>query len=195
MGSWLGLGGAACIVLAVLGGLIVAVGGWFMFTYNGLVQLRNAVKNAWSQIDVQLKRRYDLIPNLVETVKGYAGHEKDTLERVIQARQAGIAASTVKDQAAAENMITGALRQIFALSEAYPNLKANENFGQLQEELSSTENRISFARQHYNSSSADYNTACQKFPNNVIAGMFNFRPQEYFKIEDAAEKAAPQVKF
>jgi len=195
MGSWLGLGGAACIVLAVLGGLIVVVGGWFMLTYNGLVQLRNAVKNAWSQIDVQLKRRYDLIPNLVETVKGYAGHEKETLERVIQARQAGIAASTVKDQAAAENMITGALRQLFALSESYPNLKANENFLKLQEELASTENKIGFARQYYNDAVQTFNTRQEMFPANLVASMLGFQPAEFFEIEDAGQRDAPKVKF
>jgi len=195
MGSWLGLGGAACIVLAVLGGLIVAVGGWFMLTYNGLVQLRNAVKNAWSQIDVQLKRRYDLIPNLVETVKGYAGHEKETLERVIQARQAGIAASTVKDQAAAENMITGALRQLFALSEAYPNLKANEGFLKLQEELASTENKIGFARQYYNDAVQTFNTRQEMFPANLVASMLGFQPAEFFEIEETGQRDAPKVKF
>ena len=195
MGSWLGLGGAACIVLAVLGGLIVVVGGWFMLTYNGLVQLRNAVKNAWSQIDVQLKRRYDLIPNLVETVKGYAGHEKETLERVIQARQAGIAAANVKDQAAAENMITGALRQLFALSESYPNLKANENFLKLQEELASTENKIGFARQYYNDAVQTFNTRQEMFPANLVASMLGFQPAEFFEIEDAGQRDAPKVKF
>jgi LemA protein len=195
MGSWLGLGGAACIVLAVLGGLIVVVGGWFMLTYNGLVQLRNAVKNAWSQIDVQLKRRYDLIPNLVETVKGYAGHEKETLERVIQARQAGIAASTVKDQQAAENMITGALRQLFALSESYPNLKANENFLALQEELASTENKIGFARQYYNDAVQTFNTRQEMFPANLVASMLGFQPAEFFEIEETGQRDAPKVKF
>ena len=195
MSGLFGLGGAACIVLAVLGGLIVLVGGWFMFTYNSLVQLRNAVKNAWSQIDVQLKRRYDLIPNLVETVKGYAGHEKETLERVVQARQAGIAASTVKDQAAAENMITGALRQLFALSEAYPNLKANENFLALQEELASTENKIGFAWQYYNDAVQTFNTRQEMFPANLVASMLGFQPAEFFEIEETGQRDAPKVKF
>jgi LemA protein len=191
----LGIGGAACIVLAVLGGLILAVVGWFVLTYNGLVQLRNAVKNAWSQIDVQLKRRYDLIPNLVETVKGYAGHEKETLERVIQARQAGIAAANVKDQAAAENMITGALRQMFALSESYPNLKANENFLALQEELASTENKIGFARQYYNDAVQTFNTRQEIFPANLVASMLGFQPAEFFEIEETGQRDAPKVKF
>jgi len=187
--------GIVCVVLAGLGGLILIVGLWFMFTYNGLVNLRNQVKNAWSQIDVQLKRRYDLIPNLVETVKGYAGHERETLERVIKARQAGIDASTVKDQAAAENMIVGALRQLFALSEAYPNLKANENFLALQEELASTENKISFARQYYNDTVQAFNTKQQQFPATLVASMLGFRPADFFEIEDATVREAPKVKF
>ncbi|HUS47044.1 MAG TPA: LemA family protein [Phycisphaerae bacterium] len=163
--------------------------------YNGLVQKRVRCQEAWSQIDVQLKRRYDLIPNLVETVKGYAAHEKQTLERVIQARSAAIAASGVKDQAQAENMLTGALRQLLALSEAYPNLKANENFAQLQEELASTENRIAFSRQHYNDSTGLYNTARQRFPSNVVAGMFAFVARDFFELEEPAERQAPKVQF
>jgi LemA protein len=194
MGS-LAWGGAACIVLLGLGGLILVVGLWFVITYNGLVTLRNQVKNAWSQIDVQLKRRYDLIPNLVETVKGYAAHEKETFERVIQARQAGIQASTVKDQQAAENMITGALRQLFALAEAYPNLKANENFMRLQEELASTENKIGFARQYYNDAVQQFNTRQEMFPANLVASMLGFQPAEFFEIEDASQREAPKVKF
>jgi LemA protein len=189
------VGGVACIVLAILVGVVLVVGLWFVITYNGLVRLRNAVKNAWSQIDVQLKRRYDLIPNIVETVKGYAAHEKGTLEAVIQARQAGISASTVKDQAAAENMITGALRQLFALSEAYPNLKANENFMALQEELASTENKISFARQYYNDTVQTFNTRQEMFPANLVASMLGFQPAEFFEIEDTAAREAPKVKF
>jgi len=159
------------------------------------VNLRNQVKNAWSQIDVQLKRRYDLIPNLVETVKGYAAHERETLERVIKARQAGIDASTVKDQAAAENMIVGALRQLFALSEAYPNLKANENFLALQEQLASTENKISFARQYYNDTVQAFNTRQQQFPATLVASMLGFRPADFFEIEDATTREVPKVKF
>ncbi|HOF19472.1 MAG TPA: LemA family protein [Phycisphaerae bacterium] len=183
MWGWIVL---AIVVLAVLA--LVAI-------YNGLVQKRIRCQEAWSQIDVQLKRRYDLIPNLVETVKGYAAHEKETLERVIQARNAAIAAQGVKQQAEAENMLTGALKQLFALSEAYPNLKANENFAQLQEELTSTENKISFSRQHYNDSSAVYNTARETFPNNLVAGVFGFQRQDFFELEDKAEREAPKVKF
>ncbi|MCJ7544606.1 MAG: LemA family protein [Phycisphaerae bacterium] len=179
------------IVLVVVVLAILAIIG----IYNGLVQKRIRCQEAWSQIDVQLKRRYDLIPNLVETVKGYAAHEKETLDRVIHARQQAIAAQGVRQQAEAENMLTGELRQLFALSEAYPNLKANENFLALQEELSSTENRISFSRQHYNDSAAVYNTAAQTFPNSVIAGTFGFARQDYFELEDAAMREAPKVKF
>ncbi len=191
----LALGTTAVIVIVVVAVLVLILA--VVAIYNSLVTKRIGTKEAWSQIDVQLKRRYDLIPNLVETVKGYAAHEKGTLEAVIQARNAAIAvpAGHVGEKAAAENVLTGALRQLFALSESYPNLKANENFLQLQEELSSTENRIAFARQHYNDTAAIYNTACQTFPNNVIAGMFHFQPAEFFQIEDAAQKEAPKVKF
>jgi len=189
------LGGAVLMVLLVLVGVVAVVALWFVFTYNGLVRLRNQVKNAWSQIDVQLKRRYDLIPNIVETVKGYAAHEKETFERVIQARQRGIDASTVKQQQEAENMITGALRQLFALSEAYPNLKANENFLALQEELASTENKIGFARQYYNDTVKDFNTRQEMFPANLVASMLGFQPAEFFEIEEASQREAPKVKF
>ena len=177
------------VVLIVLG-LFYVIG-----IYNALVRLRQQVKNAWSQIDVQLKRRYDLIPNLVETVKGYAAHEKETLERVVQARNAAVSASGVQAKAQAENMLTGALRQLFALSERYPNLKANENFLALQEELATTENRIAFARQHYNDSVASFNTRIQSFPANLIAGPFGFHDEPYFEMEDAAQREAPKVQF
>jgi len=179
------------IILAIVVLAVVAL----IAIYNGLIHKRVRCQEAWSQIDVQLKRRYDLIPNLVETVKGYAAHEKETLERVIQARNAAIGASGVKEQAQAENMLTGALRQLFALSEAYPNLKANENFAQLQEELASTENRIAFSRQHYNDSTAVYNTARQKFPNNMVANMFGFKGRDYFEIEEPTHREAPKVQF
>jgi LemA protein len=185
------MGPTLYVVLGIiLVAVLLAIG-----MYNSLVQKRIRCREAWSQIDVQLKRRHDLIPNLVETVKGYAAHEKETLERVIAARNQAVQARGVQDQAQAENMLTGALRQLFALSEAYPNLKANENFAQLQEELTSTENKIAFARQHYNDSAAVYNTAREKFPNNTVAGMFNFAAQEYFEIEEPTHREAPQVKF
>ncbi|KKL16927.1 hypothetical protein LCGC14_2490680 [marine sediment metagenome] len=179
------------IVLAV----VVLVVLFLIAIYNALVQKRIRCDEAWSQIDVQLKRRYDLIPNLVETVKGYASHERETLESVIAARNQAIGAQGVQQQAEAENMLTGALRQLFALSEAYPNLKANENFAQLQEELTTTENKIAFSRQHYNDSVAVYNIATQKFPNNMIAGMFNFTKRDMFELEEPAQREAPKVSF
>ncbi len=183
------------LVSLMILGIIVLVVLALIGIYNGLVGARNRVANAFSQIDVQLKRRYDLIPNLVETVKGYAAHEKETLERVIQARQQAISAQGVAQQAQAENMLTGALRQLFALSESYPNLKANENFGQLQEELVSTENKISFARQFYNNTVENYNTRLQRFPAVMVAGMLGFTPAEFFELEDPAEREAVKVKF
>ena len=174
------------VVLIVLLVLVVLVGGYVMLTYNGLVSLRNRIENAWAQIDVQLKRRYDLIPNLVETVKGYASHEKETLDKVIQARNAGMGASGPQEQAQAENVLTGALKSVFALSEAYPDLKANTNFLQLQEELTGTEGRIAYARQFYNDTVYRYNTKIQSFPANVLAGRFKFAEREYFRADDEA---------
>jgi len=181
--------------LLIVVGIIVLLLLWLMGAYNGLVALKNQVENAWSQIDVQLKRRHDLIPNLVETVKGYAGHEKGTLEAVIQARNAAMSAQGVAAKAEAENQLTSTLRSIFALSEAYPNLKANENFLALQEELTSTENKIAFARQFYNDSAMTFNTRTESFPTNIIAGMFHFVRRELFELKDAAEREAPKVAF
>ena len=189
------LGGLVLIVLLVIGGLALLVIGWLVLTYNGLVRLRNGVRNAWAQIDVQLRRRYDLIPNLVETVKGYAAHEKETFENVVKARQAGIDASNVKEQGQAENMITGALRKLFALSEAYPDLKANQNFLALQEELASTENKIGFARQYYNDSVQTFNTRQQIFPANMVAKMMGFEPRDFFELEEAEMRDVPKVEF
>jgi LemA protein len=174
------------IPLIILLVVIVLIAGYAMLTYNGLVSLRNRIENAWAQIDVQLKRRYELIPNLVNTVKGYAAHEKETLERVIQARNAGMNASKVQDQAQAENVLSGALKSLFALSEAYPDLKANTNFLQLQEELTGTEGRIAYARQFYNDTVNSYNAKIQSFPANVIAGRFGFSEREYFRADDDA---------
>jgi len=188
------LGGLG-IGFLVLIGLAVAVGLFFIATYNRLVRLRVRCQDGWSSIDVQLKRRYDLIPNLVETVKGYARHERETLENVVKARQRGIDASSVQEQAEAENMITGALRQLFALSEAYPDLKANQNFARLQEELASTENKIAFARQHYNDTVSRYNGTLQSFPTNVVGGMFGFEDRDFFEMEDVSQREAPQVEF
>lgn len=172
------------VALIVIIVLVVLVGLFFVLTYNRLVRLRNRIDNAWSQIDVQLKRRYDLIPNLVETVKGYAAHERETLEKVVQARNAAIAAQGPHDQAQAENALSGALKSIFALSEAYPDLKANQNFLNLQEELTSTEDRIAYARQFYNDTVLTYNNKIQTIPANVIAGMFNFTQREYFEGDE-----------
>ncbi|GBD35193.1 hypothetical protein HRbin36_00299 [bacterium HR36] len=171
---------------------------WAISVYNGLINRQTEAQNAWSQIDVQLKRRYDLIPNLVETVKGYAGHEKETLERVVQARNAAMHARGISQQAEAENALSAALRQLLVVVEAYPELKANENFRALQEELTSTENRIGFARQHYNDVVAQYNAALRRFPSNLIAGLFRFPQYEFFQL-DASEAAqarqAPRVQF
>jgi LemA protein len=187
--------GAMTVALIVIGIFVLVLLLALVGIYNGLVTRRVQCREAWSQIDVQLKRRHDLIPNLVETVKGYATHERGTLEAVTAARGAAVSATGIKERAEAENMLTGALRQLLAVAEAYPNLKANENFARLQEELSSTENRISFSRQHYNDTAADYNMTVQKFPSNLIAGMFGFKEQEFFQLEDKAEKEVPQVKF
>jgi LemA protein len=157
--------------------------------------MRAEVDNGWAQIDVQLKRRYDLIPNLVETVKGYAAHERETLEKVIQARNAAMQAQGVAAKAEAENMLTSTLRSIFALAEAYPNLRANENFLALQEELTSTENRIAFARQFYNDVVMRFNARIQQFPTNIVANMFGFTRRDFFEVQDQAQREAPQVKF
>ncbi len=183
------------IAVAIVGGFVLIMAFWGIGIYNGLVRLRNEVRNAWAQIDVQLKRRHDLIPNLVETVKGYAGHEKSTLEGVIQARSAAVQAEGVAKQAQAEGELSQALGRLMLLVENYPDLKANQNFLSLQEELTSTENRISFARQYYNDTVMQFNTRVQSFPPNVIAGMFNFGEEEFFELEDAAQREAPQVQF
>lgn len=156
--------------------------------YNRLVRLRNRIDAGWAQIDVQLKRRYDLIPNLIETVKGYAAHERQTLEAVIQARQQAVQATGVENQAQAENILTGALRQLFAVSEAYPDLKANQSFLALQEELTGTEGRIAFSRQFYNEQVLAYDNARQVFPTSMFAGMFNFGPKPYFETETASRE-------
>jgi LemA protein len=182
------------MVWAVLGVVVVL---FFIVVamYNGLVSSRNETKNAWSQIDVQLKRRHDLIPNLVETAKGYMKHEKETLEAVIRARQVAVDAKTVGEHAKAENMLTQTLRSLFAVSENYPDLKANQNMLQLQEELTSTENRIGFARQAYNDSVMRYNNKIEQFPTNLLAGMGGFRMAEYFEIEEPSERKPVAVKF
>jgi LemA protein len=180
------------IVIAIVVLLVI----WFIMSYNGLVKLRNRIDSAWSQIGVQLERRHDLIPNLVETVKGYAAHERGTLEGVIQARNAAIQAKSEgpEQQAQAENVLTGALRQLFALAEAYPDLKANQNFLALQEELTATEDRIAYSRQFYNDEVLKYDNKLETIPSKFIAGMFNFEPREYFKAEEGATEV-PRVQF
>jgi len=173
------------IVLAVLAGVVVVL-------YNTLVRSRLQVSNAWAQIDVQLKRRHDLIPNLVNAVKGYMKFEQETLTKVVEARAKAVSASAIPDKIKAEGELSGVLSKLFALMENYPDLKANQNVLALQEELTTTENQLAFARQHYNDSVMAYNTRIQVFPSNIIAGMFNFRPSEFFSAPEA-EKAVPQV--
>ena len=183
------------IFLIVILVLIVLLVGWLVGLYNALVRLRNQVKDAWAQIDVQLKRRYDLIPNLVETVKGYMTHERETLDSVTQARAAAAGAQTIPERAQAESGLTAALGRLFAVSERYPDLKANQNFLALQEELTSTENKISFARQFYNDSVMNFNNKIEMFPSNIVAGMFGFEQAEFFEVEDEAVREAPKVSF
>jgi LemA protein len=179
----------------VLIGVVVLLIFWAVATYNGLVGARNETKNSWSQIDVQLKRRHDLVPNLVETAKGYMKHEQQTLEAVIRARQIAVDAKTVGEHSRAENQLTQTLRSLFAVAENYPDLKANQNMLQLQEELTSTENRIGFARQNYNDTVMRYNNRIEMFPSSVVAGFSGFKMAEYFEIEDAAERKPVAVKF
>jgi LemA protein len=194
------------IVLGVLFLIVVILGLWAVGIYNTLVALRNRFKNAFAQIDVQLKRRYDLIPNLVETAKGYLKHERETLEAVIKARNIALAASqtaaanpadanAIKGLSSAETGLAGALSRLMVVSEQYPDLKANQNMMQLTEELTSTENKVAFARQAYNDSVMTYNTSRETFPNVIFAGMFGFLPAELFKIEDPTERNAPKVSF
>jgi len=171
------------IVILVIVGVILL---WIIRTYNRMIVLRNRIANAWSQVDVQLRRRYDLIPNLVESVKGYAAHERETFEAVTKARQAGIDASSVADKAQAENLITQALKRLFAVAEAYPQLRATENFQQLQSELTATEDKIAYARQFYNDTVMMFNNLLQVFPASIIAGAAGFKPHDYFQMEDVA---------
>ena len=184
---------APLIIILVI---IVLVVLFFVFAFNGAVRLRNRVDSAWSQISVQLQRRHDLIPNLIETVKGYAAHESSTLEAVTAARTSAVQAQQAgpAQQAQAENVLSGALRQLFALSESYPDLKANQNFLSLQEELTSTEDRIAYARQFYNDSVQKYNTKIQTFPTVIVAGMFNFSKREFFEAEQGSTEV-PKVQF
>jgi len=183
------------IPVYILLGLAVVLVLFIVAVYNGLIRLRNAVKNAWSQIDVQLKRRHDLIPNLIETCKGYMEHERGTLENITKLRNLAAGAKSVGESAQAEGELTQALSNFFVVVENYPDLKANQNFLSLQEELTSTENKIGFARQLYNDTVMRFNNKIQVFPNNVISGMFSFRPEEFFEIEAAAEREVPKVQF
>ena len=178
------------IVLIVVAVLLVGA----LVIYNRLVRFRNRTDNAWAQVDVQLKRRYVLIPNLVETVKGYAGHEQETFRAVVEARNAAQAATTVDEQAAAENMLTGALRKLFALAEAYPDLRASENFQYLQGDLRDTENKIAVSRQIYNDTVLTYNNTVETVPSNLVAAATRFRTRPYFEVEDDA-RSAPRVEF
>jgi LemA protein len=179
------------VFLIIIGFVLIVVVG----IYNSLVTLRNRADNSWAQVDVQLRRRYDLIPNLVETVKGYAKHEREVFEKVTEARSKAINASTVKEQGQAENMLAGALKSLFAVVENYPELKANQNFLMLQEELAGTEGKIAYARQFYNDTVMKFNVRQQVFPSSVIARMFNFKEKEYFEIEESEARGPVKVSF
>ena len=175
--------------------VIVLIVGYFIATYNTLVRLKNQIKNAWSQIDVQLKRRHDLIPNLIETVKGYMGHERQTLENITNARSKAMSAESIPDKAKAEGLLGQALGRFYAVAENYPDLKANQNFLSLQEELTSTENRIAFARQSYNDQVLFFNNKIQMFPSNMVAGWLNYTVEHFFELEDNAQREVPKVDF
>jgi LemA protein len=180
------------VLLLILIAVVIVI---FIGMYNRLVTLRNRCDNAWSQVDVQLRRRYDLIPNLVETVKGYAKHEREVFEKVTQARAAAVNAQTVKDQSQADNVLTGALKSLFAVAENYPELKANQNFLMLQEELAGTEGKVAYARQFYNDNVMKFNMTQQVFPSSIIANMFNFKPRDYFQIEEEVARGPVKVSF
>ena len=186
---------AVVTIFAVIFGIVIIIVLIAIGIYNSIVSLRNQVDNSWHQIDVQLRKRYDLIPNLVETVKGYAKHERETLEKVISAGQMGIDAKTIKDQAKAENMITDTLKSLFALSENYPNLKADQHFSRLMEQLNGIESNIAYSRQFYNDMVMKLNTRIQTFPGNIFARMFNFTTRDYFEIEEAAAREPVKVQF
>jgi LemA protein len=182
---WLVIIGVIVVVLALI---VVAL-------YNRLVRLRNRTENAWAQVDVQLRRRYDLIPNLVETVKGYASHERATFEEVTKARTAAQQAQTVREQAQAENLLTQAIGRLFAVAEAYPELRATENFQQLQAQLEETESKIAVSRQVYNDAVLTYDNALETVPTNIVGSLFSFQPREYFEVEEPAAREAPRVQF
>ena len=182
-------------VVIVLGALVLLLALIVVGLYNRLVRLRNRAENAWAQVDVQLRRRYDLIPNLVETVKGYASHERATFDEVTRARTAAQQAQTVQEQAQAENLLTQAIGRLFAVAEAYPQLRATENFQQLQAQLEETESKIAVSRQVYNDAVLTYDTALETVPTNIVAGMFNFEERQYFEVEEPAAREAPRVQF
>lgn len=183
------------MVLQIISAVIILIALWLVFTFNGLVRLRNRAEEAWSDIDVQLKRRYNLIPNLVETVKGYATHEKEVFEKVTQARSRAMGARDVKERGEAEKALTSTLKSLFAVVENYPELKASENFLELQRELRDTEDKVQAARRFYNSNVRDLNIKIESFPANLVAKVSNFKQMELFEIEIAAEREAPKVKF
>jgi LemA protein len=176
------------VILVVLAGILIAL-------YNRLVRLRNRAENAWAQVDVQLRRRYDLIPNIVEAVKGYAAHERQTFEEVTKARTAAQQAQGVQEQAQAENLLTQAIGRLFAVAEAYPELRATENFQQLQAQLAETEQKIAIARQVYNDAVLTYDNALETVPTNIVAGLFSFKPRQYFEVDEPAVREAPRVQF
>ncbi|MCD6270309.1 LemA family protein [bacterium] len=175
--------------------IVVLIVLWFIIDYNGLVKLKNRSKEAWSDIDVQLKRRYNLIPNLIETVKGYAAHEKEVFEKVTQARSMAMSAKNMEERANAENMLTNTLKSLFAVSENYPDLKASQNFLELQNELRDTEDKIQAARRFYNANVRDLNIKIEAFPSNIVARMFNFKKMELFELEEPADREVPKAKF
>lgn len=182
-------------ILWIILGLIIVLFFWLIGIYNGLIKLRNRTDEAWSDIDVQLKRRHDLIPNLVETVKGYAQHERQLFEKVSQARAMAMGAKTPNEKVQAENVLSGALKSLFAVAEAYPDLKANQNFLELQRELSDTENKIQAARRFYNGNARDFNIKIQQFPSNLVAGMLGFQKRDFFEVEEETEREPVKVSF
>jgi len=180
------------IIVLVIAAIIAL---WVVFVYNSFIRLINRAKEAWADIDVQLKRRYDLIPNLVETVKGYASHESSAFENVTKARAASMGAGTLAEKSQAENQLVGALKSVFAIAEAYPDLKANQNFHKLQEELADTENKIQASRRFYNTNVRDLNTMIETFPNNLLSGMFGFSKMDFFQLEESEAREPVKVKF
>ena len=183
------------MVIVLIAAVVIVIFLIFIGIYNTLIRRRNQVKNAWSQIDVQLKRRHDLIPNLVETAKGYMKHESETLKSITEARSKAMGANTIADKSKAESALSGAMSKFFLVVENYPDLKANQNFLAVQEELTSTENKIAFSRQSYNDQVLFFNNKIQMFPSNMVAGMYNFKKEEFFELEDKAERAVPKVDF